>query len=216
MLKFVLSLIIIMSALPVFADYISAGNSFYNHGFNSKLKMHQPKTIVMSSPSVNNRIGYPTRCTHCQNYYPPYSSLSRKDLNALEKYALRKTYGNDSDLQRLERLENLAFGAVQSGNPLVRYRNVENAILSRPQYGTRQSLFNNLANYFAGQTTGFTPSITSYPNYTNFGGFSSNPYMFTPGYGNNSFEQYSNGIFGGGWGISGNDFGTGSSVRILD
>ena len=213
MLKIILNFAVIMSILPAFADY---GNSFYNNGFNSKLKMNQPKTIVVSSPSVNNSIGYPRRYSHCPDCHRTYSPLSRKDLNALEKYALRRTYGNESDMHRLERLENLAFGAVQSGNPLVRYRNVENAILSRPQYGTKQSLFNNIANYFVGQSTGFTPSMTSYPNYTNLGGFSSNPYMFTPGFRNNSFEQYSNGIFGGGWGISGNDFGTGSSVRILD
>ena len=135
---------------------------------------------------------------------------------ALEKYALRKTYGRENELQRLERLENLAFGAVQSGNPVIRFKNVENAILSRPQYNTKQSLLNNVANYFAGQTTGFTPSITSYPNYTNLGGFSSNPYMFTPKYSNSNYEQYSNGIFGGGWGMRGSDFGTGSSIRILD
>ena len=216
MLKIILSIFIIIGTLPAFADYITTGNSFYNNGFNSKLKMNQPKNIVVSSPAVNNNLGYPNRCAHCRDYYPPYQPLSRNNLSALEKYALRKTYGNESELHRLERLENLAFGAIQSGNPLIRYRNVENAILSRPQYGTKQSMLSNIANYFAGQSTGFTPSITSYPHYTNCGGFSSNPYMHTPQYNNSAFEQYSNGIFGGGWGISGHDFGTGSSVRILD
>ena len=75
--------------------------------------------------------------------------------------------------------------------------------------------YNNIANYFAGQATGYTPNITQY---NNLGGFTSNPYAFTPvpGYNNNNFEQYSNGIFGGGWGMSGSNYGTGSSIRILD
>lgn len=218
MLKTFICTLLIITSLPAFADYITTGNSLYNNGFNSKLNMNQPKTI-MTSPISKNRgyCGYPNHYTQpYSNYYPPIPNLSRSNLSALEKYALRKTYGRENELQRLERLENLAFGAVQSGNPVIRFKNVENAILSRPQYNTKQSLLNNVANYFAGQTTGFTPSINSYPNYTNLGGFSSNPYMFTPNYNNSSYEQYSNGIFGGGWGMRGSDFGTGSSIRILD
>ena len=153
---------------------------------------------------------------HQRNQYNHF--LSKNDLNALEQYAMNKSYYRDNDIQRLERLENLAFGATQIGDIHTRYRNVENAILSRPKYNTKQSLINNLANYFSGQATGFTPSFNTSQNYSNLGGFSNNPYMFTPtpGYDNTRFEQYSNGIFGGGWGVSGQNFGTGSSVRILD
>lgn len=215
MFKVVLCFLFLLNSIPVFADYITTGNSLYNNGFNSKLQMNQPKTVVVPPVATNPYHRYPDY-SMMRNYNYNYPVLSRSDLSALEKYALRKTYGRESDLQRLERLENLAFGAVQNGNPVIRYRNVENAILSRPQYNTKQSLLNNIANYFSGQATGYTPSLTSYPSYTNLGGFSTNPYMFTPGYNNNRFEQYSNGIFGGGWGISGHDYGSGSSVRILD
>ena len=218
MIKILLIWVLFLNVVPVFADYLTTSNSLYNNRFNSKLKMNQPK-IIMQSPSISprNYYGHPSRCTldRAYNHYG-YPAISRSNLSALEKYALRKTYGRDNELQRLERLENLAFGAIQNGDPAIRFKNVENAILSRPQYGTKRSLLNNISNYFSGQTTGFTPSLTTYPDYTNFGGFASNPYIFMPKYNNTSFEQYSNGIFGGGWGISGQDFGTGSSVKILD
>ena len=210
MIKFIICLIVFSNILPTFASINS-----YNNNFQSKLKMNQPKNQIIYDGSRRQNRSHPHHCPEC-HYNNPY--ISHNDLNALEKYALNKTYRRESNLERLERLENLAFGATQNGDIYSRYRNVENAILSRPKYGTKNSLLNNIANYFAGQATGFTPNLIPYNGYTNLGGFSSNPYAFTPtpGYNNNSFEQYSNGIFGGGWGISGHDYGTGSSVRILD
>ena len=201
MRKFVV-LLLIISIIPVYADT-----------FSSKLKMNQPKTIISTYEGSRrqNRL-HPHHCPQC-HYNNPY--LSSSELNALEKYAMNKTYRRENDLRRLERLENLAFGATQNGDLFSRYKNVEEAILSRPQYKQKQSFLGNLANYFAGQATGFTPSMMPY---SNLGGFTSNPYAFTPnpGYQNNNFEQYSNGIFSGGWGHMGQDYGTGSSVRILD
>lgn len=194
-------LLLIINIMPVFADT-----------FNSKLKMNQPRTVISTYEGSRrqNRL-HPKHCPQC-HFNNPY--LSSEDLNALEKYALNKTYQRENDLKRLERLENLAFGSTQSGDIYSRYHNVEEAILSRPQHGTKQSFLNNLANYFIGETTGFTPSLMPY---SNLGGFTSNPYAFTPnpGYQNNNFEQYSNGIFSGGWGHMGQDYGTRSSVRML-
>ena len=215
MFRAIIFLILITTFIPAYAEIITT-RPIGNGGFNSKLKLNQPKTIYTSpiTSTRQNRL-HPPYCPEC-HHYNPY--LSKEDLNALEKYALNKTYKRNSDLERLERLENLAFGASQTGDVYTRYKNVENAILSRPKYGTKQSLLNNISNYFAGQATGFTPNLIQYPTYSNLGGFSSNPYLFTPnsGYGNTNYEQYSNGIFGGGWGISGQNYGTGSSIRILD
>ena len=193
--------------LNVLSVYAYTTNYYPNNNFNSKLKMNTPRTITTTRS--NN---------HFMPYYPNNNYLSRSNLKALEKYALNQTFGRESDLQRLERLENLAFGATQMGNLNQRFKNVENAILSRPKYNTKNSVLKNLANYFAGQATGFTPDIMNYPTYNNLGGFSTfpNSFMPTPRYNNQSFEQYSNGIFGGGWGMRGHDFGTGTGVRILD
>ncbi len=204
MIKFIVAIFILTSITPIFADT-----------FNSKLKMNQPKTIISTYEGNRrqNRL-YPRLSPQC-HHHNPY--LSNNDLNALEKYALNKTYGRENDLRRLERLENLAFGATQTGDILSRYENVEEAILSRPKYGTKQSVWSNIANYFAGQATGYTPNLIPYPSYSSLGGFTNNPYTYNPsGYSNNNFEHYSNGIFSGGWGHMGQDYGTRSSVRILD
>lgn len=213
MFKYFICFLILINTTQVFANYY---NNYSNSNFSSKLKMNQPKTIIAGS-SNRRQIPHfhPQYCPQC-NINNPY--LLNKDLNTLEKYALNKTYQRENSLQRLERLENLAFGATQYGDIQSRYQNVENAILSRPKYGTKNSILKNLATYFSGQTTGFTPNLIPYSTFNNLGGFSSNPYLFTPnnGYRNNSLEQYSNGIFGGGWGNSFNNYGTGSSIKILD
>lgn len=205
MYKIVICFLIFVNITPVFAD-----------NFNSRLKMNQPKNIISTYEGRRGQYRFHPRRNpefNFNNYY-----LSSSNLNALEKYAFNKNYKRDNNLQRLERLENLAFGAIQAGDLESRYKNVENAILSRPQYKTKNSFLNNVANYFAGQTTGFTPNLIPYPSYSSLGGFTARPYAYmpNPGYSNNNIEQYSNGIFGGGWGYSGSDYGTGSSIRILD
>lgn len=212
-MRAIICLLIFLSITPAYADFVRYTNgNLMNNNFNSKLKMNQPKTIITGNNNYRPNRLYPHHCPEC---HYNHSYLSKNDLNALEKYALNRTYKRENDLARLERLENLAFGATQYGDIHSRYKNVENAILSRPQYNQKRSMLSNIANYFVGQSTGFTPNLIPY---NSLGGFSSNPYAFTPapGYNNNSFEQYSNGIFGGGWGVSGSDYGTGSSVRILD
>ena len=124
-------------------------------------------------------------------------------LNLLEDYAFNKTYKRDSDLKRLERLEELAFGAIQSGDYDTRYKNVETAILSRPKNNYRKkSLLSSIGDYFSGQLTGFTPSLIGDD--------------LTPGFTRNASEQFSNGIFGSGYNNFSHNYGTNSGVRILD
>ena len=148
---------------------------------------------------------------HYRNQYNYYPYISDSDLSALEQYALKKNYGKEPPLRRLERLENMAFGAVQYGDIESRYKNVETAILSRPSANrniNRKNWLGNLSNYFAGQATGLTPSITI-PNYTN------DFYAYGPDYGTRRYEQFSNGIFGSGYNLMNQNFGNGSSIRIL-
>ena len=198
---------------------ISLSMNFAN-AFESKLKMNKPNVIIASHENARQKFYFPP---HHYNDYHQNNYLSHGNLNALEKYALNKTYRKESDLARLERLENLAFGATQLGDLDSRYTNVEQAILSRPKYKTKNSMLGSIANFLAGTPTGYTPAIDSnfYPpsmglpaglGFSNFGG----NFYPAPGYMNQNFEQYSNGPFGGGWGISSQNYGTGSSVRILD
>ena len=116
------------------------------------------------------------------------------DLNLLEEYAFNKTYKREANLERLERLEEAAFGAVQSGDYDTRYHNVKTAILSMPKNNyEKKSLLSSIGDYFSGQLTGFTPGFTR-----------------------NASEQFSNGIFGGGYNNFSHDYGTNSGVHILD
>lgn len=161
------------------------------------------KTVTTTSPYYYN--------PYNRGYYPPPSPYQYSNgLNALERYVLNKTYGRENDLQRLERLENLAFGAAQVGDLDTRYQQVENAILSRPKYnGYRNSFKNALGNYIAGQATGVTPSILTtdlMPVYTT---------GFAPQYTNSNMMQYTTPFGGRGYRVMNNNYGTNSGIRIL-
>ena len=213
--KFIIVLLFLLFVQPTFADFRAlSGNPRLSNNFNSKLRINRPN-IIASGFTKNKHPVYKHR-HHCPSCMTSDYYLSRNDLNALENYALNRTYTRENSLRRLERLENLTFGAIQEGDLISRYNNVESAILSRPRANTKQSIINNIANYLTGVPTGFTPNIMPYSSMDNFGGLSTNPSMYSPKYTNTKFEQYSNGIFGGGWGMSNGNFGTGSSVRILD
>jgi hypothetical protein len=136
-----------------------------------------------------------------------FSQLNRNygnNLSILENYVFKKSYKKESPIKRLERLENIAFGSIQQGDIDLRYKNVEQAILSRANYDNykRNSILNTLGNYFGGQVTGFTPSV--FPQY---------PYN---NYGTQRIDQFSNGIFGNGYRVYNQDFGNNSSVKIID
>ena len=150
-----------------------------------------------------------SRITTRPHYYTN-KTISRNNLDALERYALRKRYSRDTDISRLQRLEELTFGSIQAGDINTRYDNVEKAILSRPQsayYNRNNSIINRLGSYFTGQTTGFTPNIIpDTPEFTHN--------MF--GQNNRAFDQYSNNFFGNNLRYFDHNNLTHSAVKILD
>ncbi len=175
------------------------------------------KTIITQRPVYS---------PYSQSYYPNFFN----DINDLEKYTFDKVYSRDNNLSRLQRLENQAFGAIQTGDIVQRYDNVRNAILSRPKVNTNNSFGRNLRNYFVGQMTGYTPSLGSSSPYSNYSPYPPNRYYsnvyppsfhnqsssFVPSdFGNSSFVNYGSGPFFNGY--RSNNFGTGSSsgVHIL-
>lgn len=181
--------------------YHRHNNNHYRHHntWNNNAYRNPSRVIYNRRPTVfNNR---------------SISSSSFSDLGALEKYALNRNYSRESDLQRLQRLEMEAFGAIQSGDLNCRYDNVRNAILSRPKQNYKTSLLRNIGNYFNGQMTGFTPSFSNDPFFSN-SGFATT--QFPTNFGNQSIVDYGSGPFNRGSYI--NNYGTGSStgVRILD
>ena len=148
---------------------------------------------------------------HPQHYHNR-PQISLEDLSALEKYATNRSYTRDNPLVRVERLENLVFGAVQYGDIVSRYNNVKSAILSKPSNYTtaKRSFWGDLTSYIVGQPTGVTPSINNYSNSYIPSDINGN------NYGRQRYEQFSNGMFGSGYSLQNNNFGNGSSIRILD
>lgn len=167
------------------------------HQYNDYYNNPNYYTRTHNNPPIYNR-----------HRYQPQPHFS--DINALEKYTMNRNFHNESNLERLQRLEMQAFGAVQSGDIDSRYENVRNAILARPNSSnTRNSILKNIGNYFTGQMTGFTPALNSSFSPS----FATTPYPSS--FGNQSIDEFS-GPFRSGYRV--NNYGVSSStgVHILD
>ena len=141
------------------------------------------------------------------NYVPHRrykTSSTFPDINELERYAMNKNFTKDSDRIRLERLETLAFGAVQEGDIYTRYDNVRASILSRPKQNYKTSLLRSLSDYFSGQLTGFTPNVID-----------TNNNSYPSGYEKKSYTEYGS-PWGRGYKSEYYGYGSGSGVHILD
>ena len=199
MFRLLISFLLLSSLIPTYAatrTIVTQSPYYYNPNISQ----------TYARPHWNNRI--PTQrhpyCHNCSNF---------SDINALEHYTLNRNYGRESDIQRLERLEMQAFGALQSGDMNTRYENVRSAILSRPKQNYKTSLLRNIGNYFGGQMTGYTPTMGS-----------SNPFGFTTSsfsqypttYGNSSVTEYSSPFGGRGYTINNYSTGSNAGIRILD
>ena len=163
------------------------------------------RTVVTQTPIFSPHYGayyggdYIPQRTGCR--YRRTTASTFPDINDLEKYAMNKNFLRESDRSRLERLETLAFGTVQEGDYRTRYNNVRNAILSRPKQNYRTSLLRSISDYFGGQLTGYTPSISSDNYSSDFGQSSSDEYL-TP--------------WGKGYRTKNYGIGSGTSVHLLD
>ena len=180
--------------------------NFHNNNYSNRYYRKPHRNIINNRNNSffnNNRRFYNT----------PGFSTSFSDLGMLENYTLNRNFNKESDLERLERLEMQAFGAIQSGDINSRYDNVRTAILSRPQpTRVKNSLFRTIGNFFGGQMTGFSPSFDNDPFFAD-SFFNQNQYPST--YGTQSAASYSR-PFGGGSRIQ--NYGTGSTcgVQLLD
>ena len=187
MYRFVMLFILSTLSMPVFAERTFTTISPYYGGYNI------PQAYYGGDYLPNGR------------YKKNRSVFS--DINDLERYAMNKSFAKDSDLKRVERLESLAFGAIQEGDIYTRYDNVREAILTRPKQNYKTSVLKSISDYFSGQLTGFTPQINnSYvPNF----------YSAPSDFSQSSYTQYSS-PWGGGYKTKNYGFGSGSGVHILD
>lgn len=222
MYRVFLSLLILSAALlnPLFvlaeSRTIVTRRPVYNNRFNNR-HYHRPPNRYYNNrrPYYRPNNFYNNAYNQRRFFHPRRSSFS--DLSALEQYTLNRNFTREIDLERLQRLEMQAFGAVQQGDINTRYDNVRNAILSRPKNNYRTSLIRNIGNFFGGQLTGFTPSFNSSfdddPFFSSNSSFTTTQFPST--FGSTSTTGYSS-PFGKGYRV--NNFGTGSStgVHILD
>ena len=180
----------------------------YNRGYNNYNNYYRkPHRRVINNRNrsfFNNNRRY---------YNSPGFTTSFSDIGMLENYTLNRNYNRESDLERLERLEMEAFGAIQSGDINTRYDNVRAAILSRPQPSrVKNSLVRTIGNFFGGQMTGFTPSFDNDPFFAD-SFFNQNPYPTN--YGTQSATTFSR-PFGGGSFVQNHGTGSNCAVQILD
>ena len=130
-----------------------------NYTVHSNYRYNNPQRLMRTNRYRQRQ--YYNHCPQCHhnNYFRPPIKIN--NIKKLEKYAMNRTFSNEDDITRLERLEELAFGAIQNGDISTRYNNVENAILARPPYKTKTSVLGTIGSFLAGQATGITPNITS-------------------------------------------------------
>ena len=180
--------------------------------FTVTMPVFASRTVVTQTPAYKSC--YAPQAYYGGDYIPDRRYYQRKhsslfpDINELERYALNKNFTKDSDRTRLERLETLAFGAVQEGDIYTRYDNVRNFILSKQKQNYKTSLIQSLSSYFNGQLTGFTPSLTNNSYFGNYNQYSS-------GYNNSSQYDY-NSPFGKSHKTNYYETGNNFGVHILD
>ena len=199
MYRFILSLFIFALMTPSYAatrTVVTQSPYYYNPNFNQ----------------IQTRPYHHYNRPYRQYYNPCYKCSNFSDINALEKYTMNRNFTRESDIQRLERLEMQAFGALQNGDINTRYENVRSAILSRPKQNYRTSFLRNIGDYFAGQTTGYTPSIGSSNPFIN--SFSRGNYPTN--YGNSAFTEFSGPFGTRGYNLNNYSTGSNAGIRILD
>ena len=117
MYRVFLSLLILSAALlnPLFvlaeSRTIVTRRPVYNNRFNNR-HYHRPPNRYYNNrrPYYRPNNFYNNAYNQRRFFHPRRSSFS--DLSALEQYTLNRNFTRESDLERLQRLEMQAFGAV--------------------------------------------------------------------------------------------------------
>lgn len=153
-----------------------------------------------------------------------YQNIPAKALSRLESQMFNQSFNTYNPQNRIERLEQKMFGAVQTGDLNTRYRalqmaarnyrqaNIPTQIAQNSGGGVLKTILGGLGNSMVGSMTGFTPPISPYYDpyscnggYNTFNMINPNPYGMYRGYRSNTgyYDRYRN-------------FDTGAGVHILD
>ena len=142
MYRLIILLILTTQISPVFADIINSSPNFSR--FPSKINKYNSNSYASQIYTPQRNYGrnkyrqkiYKKACPQCHSHNYYHQPIKINNLKRLEKHVFDRTFNNEDDITRLERLENLAFGAIQDGDLSTRYHNIESAIYSRPKYKT--------------------------------------------------------------------------------
>ena len=122
------------------------------------------KTFITEYPtnqSYDNYIQMPRRRrpAHINRHY----SGNYNDISKFERMLFNRTYTNDTELNRLSRLEQELFGTIHSGDINRRYDNIRRAIDCRGSSNKVSNFLSNFSNMLgSGYPTGYTPVIEDY------------------------------------------------------
>lgn len=118
--------------------------------------------------STTEYVPNPTYYQPYPNIYRPKGMYSQRAFNNLEKKMLMNNFGYESPTERLNRMEEKTFGAIQQGDNYSRYKALQRAMResrnSRYYSPHHNNLRRRLSTSFRGMPTGFTPPIQT-PNY---------------------------------------------------
>ncbi len=199
------------------------GRNFNTQSIPARLSRIENSLFTTSYPNANivQRIDNIISNYNQLNKYP---NISNATLSKLEQRVLRQTFAANTPVNRIERLEQQLFGAVQTGDINARLETIKiaaqnyNNTLSNNQGGWKGIASAIGSSLLGGNMTGFTPPINPYfDNYT--AGYNNYANPYSQAYSNsypNSYGLYRGVRTNHGYYDAYRDFNNGASVRILD
>lgn len=175
------------------------------------------RTVVTRGPyynQYNQRYINSYHSPHRRNYYTNGGNNSENftDTSVSEGYALGRNYMANNNMVRLQRLERQIFGAVQQGDFDERFQRVREAVAIRQPQRPKKTVMRKIGDYFAGQLTGFEPSLSDEYLYD-----SNNPTLdYNQGFGKSSLYSHGTSPWNQGYRVDGYGMGNSGSIRILD
>lgn len=138
--------------LLVLILFLLANKGYCDYSFSTT--QYMPKSIYYQN--------YPQSFTSSRKYYSP------RAFNRMERKILNHNFMSETPSQRLNRMEEATFGAIQSGNESTRYRALQRALSNNSNsryYSPNHNILRNKKFFtgFSGMPTGFTPPISG-PN----------------------------------------------------
>lgn len=198
------------------------GRNYSHQNISARLSRIERSLFTTTYPNATNtqRIDNIISNFNQMNKYP---NISKNVLSRIESQMFSQVYPMNNSERRIERIEQQLFGATQSGDIEARYKAIQMAAKNyrrndlNQQYPSQiaqsgwKGLMGNFGNaLMGGSMTGFTPALNPYNTYNNYNSPSQNGYGMYRGYGVNR------GLGGFSYGDSFNNYGSGSSVTILD